>query len=47
LREPGPAPKFIAFSLDGQALAFAAEDGEAGTVMLPDLLFRTNQGAAP
>jgi hypothetical protein len=47
LREPGPAPSFIAFSPDGQALAFAAEDGEAGTVMLPDLLFRTNQGAAP
>ncbi len=40
LREAGAAPTFIKFSADGQALAFAAEDGEAGTVMLPDLLFR-------
>jgi hypothetical protein len=47
LREPGPAPKLIAFSPDGQALAFAAEDGEAGTLMLPDLLFRAAQGGSP
>jgi hypothetical protein len=40
LREPGPAPTHIAFSPDGQALAFAAADGEAGTVQIPDLLFR-------
>jgi hypothetical protein len=44
LREPGPAPIFIAFSPDGQALAFAAEDGEAGTVLVPDLLFRAGTG---
>lgn len=41
LREEGAAPKFLAFSPDGEALAFAAEDGEAGTLSLPDLLFRT------
>jgi hypothetical protein len=40
LREPGPAPIFMAFSPDGQALAFAAADGEAGTMKVPDLLFR-------
>ncbi len=44
LREPGPAPTFIAFSPDGQALAFAAEDGEAGTMKVPDLLFRAGTG---
>jgi len=44
LREPGPAPVFIAFAPDGQALAFAAEDGEAGTMKVPDLLFRTGTG---
>jgi hypothetical protein len=46
LREPGPAPIFIAFSPDGQALAFAAEDGEAGTVLVPDLLFRAGTGGS-
>jgi hypothetical protein len=45
IREPGAAPTFLAFAPDGQALAFAAADGEAGTVMLPDLLFRA--GAKP
>ncbi len=40
LREPGPAVTHLAFSPDGQALAFAAADGEAATVILPDLLFR-------
>jgi hypothetical protein len=46
LREPGPAPIFIAFSPDGQALAFAAEDGEAGTLLVPDLLFRAGTGGS-
>lgn len=45
VREPGAAPIFLAFAPDGQALAFAAADGEVGTVILPDLLFRT--GAQP
>jgi hypothetical protein len=45
IRDPGAAPTFLAFAPDGQALAFAAADGEAGTVSLPDLLFRT--GATP
>ncbi len=45
IREPGAAPTFLAFASDGQAFAFAAADGEAGTVMLPDLLFRA--GAKP
>jgi hypothetical protein len=45
IREPGTAPIFLAFAPDGQALAFAAADGEAGTVSLPDLLFRP--GAKP
>jgi hypothetical protein len=45
LREAGPAPVCMAFAPDGQALAFAAADGEAGTVILPDLLFRTRTGA--
>jgi WD40 repeat protein len=40
LREPGPTITHLAFAPDGQALAFAAADGEAGTVILPDLLFR-------
>jgi hypothetical protein len=40
LREPGAAPVCLAFAPDGQALAFAADDGEAGTMILPDLLFR-------
>lgn len=44
LREAGTAPVCMAFSPDGQALAFAATDGEAGTVILPDLLFRTRTG---
>jgi hypothetical protein len=44
LREPGPTPIFIAFSPDGQALAFAAKDGEAGTMLVPDLLFRASNG---
>jgi hypothetical protein len=40
IRDPGAAPIFLAFAPDGNALAFAAADGEAGTVILPDLLFR-------
>jgi hypothetical protein len=40
LREPGAAPTHLAFAPDGQAVAFAAADGEAGTVILPDLMFR-------
>jgi hypothetical protein len=40
IRDPGAAPAFLAFAPDGNALAFAAVDGEAGTVILPDLLFR-------
>ncbi len=40
IREDGAAPIFLAFAPDGNALAFAAADGEAGTVILPDLLFR-------
>jgi hypothetical protein len=43
IREPGSMPVALAFSPDGQALAFAAEDGEAGTVMLPDILFRLGE----
>jgi len=45
LREPGPAVTHLAFAPDGQALAFAAADGEAGTVILPDLLFRPGAAA--
>jgi hypothetical protein len=44
LREPGAAPTFLSFAPDGEALAFVAEDGEAGTVILPDLLFRSAGG---
>jgi hypothetical protein len=40
IRDEGAAPVFLAFSPDGEALAFAAADGEAGTVILPGLLFR-------
>jgi hypothetical protein len=40
IRDAGAAPIFLAFSPDGNALAFAADDGEAGTVILPDILFR-------
>jgi hypothetical protein len=40
IRDAGAAPVFLAFAPDGNALAFAAADGEAGTVILPDLLFR-------
>lgn len=40
VREPGTAITALAFAPDGEALAFAATDGEAGTVILPDLLFR-------
>jgi len=40
LREPGADVTHLAFAPDGQALAFAAADGEAATVILPDLLFR-------
>jgi len=40
IRDSGAAPTFLAFAPDGSALAFAAADGEAGTVILPDLLFR-------
>jgi hypothetical protein len=40
LREPGAKITALAFAPDGEALAFAAEDGEAGTIILPDLLFR-------
>jgi hypothetical protein len=40
VRDAGAPVTHLAFAPDGQALAFAAADGEAGTVMLPDLLFR-------
>lgn len=40
IREPGAPVNFMAFSPNGDALAFATDDGEAGTVMLPDILFR-------
>jgi hypothetical protein len=40
VREAGAAPTHLAFAPDGEALAFAAADGELGTVMLPDTLFR-------
>ncbi len=40
LREEGAAPILLDFSPDGEALAFATEDNEAGTLCLPDLLFR-------
>jgi hypothetical protein len=40
VRDAGAALTHLAFAPDGQALAFAAADGEAGTVMLPDILFR-------
>jgi hypothetical protein len=43
IRDPGAAPVCLAFAPDGSALAFAAEDGEAGTVLLPDLLFRIGE----
>lgn len=42
-REPGPAPNCLAFAPDGEALAFATEENEAGTVMLPDILFRIGE----
>lgn len=41
VREAGAAPVALAFAPDGEALAFAASDGEAGTVILPASLFRT------
>jgi hypothetical protein len=40
VRDEGAPVTHLAFAPDGQALAFAAADGEAGTVMLPDILFR-------
>lgn len=43
IREPGAAVTFMAFSATGDALAFAAADGEAGTIMLPDILFRAGE----
>lgn len=43
IREPGAKIMFLQFSPDGQALAFATDDGEAGTVMLPDILFRAGE----
>jgi len=45
LREAGAAPRLLDFAPDGEALAFAAADGEAGIADLPGLLFR--EGAAP
>ncbi len=44
IRGAGSAPVALAFARNGEALAFATMDGEAGTVLLPDLLFRTAQG---
>ena len=41
IRDGGAPPTAIAFAPDGEALAFAAGDGEAGTVILPDMLFRS------
>jgi WD40 repeat protein len=40
IRDEGAPATHLAFSPDGEALAFAAADGEAGTVILPGLLFR-------
>ncbi len=44
LRDEGAAPRLMAFAPDGEALAFAAADGEAGTISLPDILFRAGRG---
>jgi hypothetical protein len=44
IREAGSVPVALAFAADGVALAFATKDGEAGTVLLPDLLFRPAPG---
>ncbi|MCW8305553.1 hypothetical protein AruPA_00760 [Acidiphilium sp. PA] len=44
IREAGSAPVALEFTPSGAALAFATVDGEAGTVLLPDLLFRPVQG---
>jgi hypothetical protein len=43
VRDAGAAPVALAFAPDGEALAFAASDGEAGTVILPAALFRTGE----
>jgi hypothetical protein len=43
IRDAGVPITLLAFSPDGEALAFAADDGEAGTVMLPDILFRAGE----
>lgn len=43
VREAGAAPVALGFAPDGEALAFAASDGEAGTVILPAALFRTGE----
>lgn len=43
IRNAGSAPTALAFAPSGEALAFATDDGEAGTVLLPDLLFRPVQ----
>lgn len=40
VRDSGARVAFMSFSPEGDALAFAAVDGEAGTVMLPNILFR-------
>lgn len=40
IRDAGSAPVVLRFAAHGAALAFATADGEAGTVRLPDLLFR-------
>jgi len=44
LRDAGAPPRLLAFAPDGEALAFAAADGEAGTISLPDILFRAGRG---
>lgn len=43
IREPGTPPHLLAFAPDGEALAFATVDGEAGTVILPDAMFRRGE----
>ncbi|MGC9268958.1 hypothetical protein [Acidiphilium sp.] len=40
IRAAGSPPTMLEFAPTGEALAFATTDGEAGTMLLPDLLFR-------
>lgn len=50
IRDVGSKPTALAFAPSGEALAFATQDSEVGTVLLPDLLFRATPrglGAIP